>query len=577
MTYQLSNVCLPNVESINRPTNPPANQNQAVHQGSALAGQRKRWRHWLSVARLLLLVHVDALRLDPFGYLWAMLWRLRGFKVRAQNRIAPLIGSSRHAYQLWMARREASEPVGVSETRPVEIIPVIDCRAGSDLEATFASIAKGGNVQPILIGGQVLASGRQVNHPRDLVQHLPKGGWICPMEAGDLLAPGALCDYARATDDFPTVQLIYADDDLIDANGRRHSPHFKPQWNAELFRHHDFLSAASVAYAQPETLAALPDDGWVEILVAEAIDRVPPVHLPRMLHHRRSRPAPTVPAKPIGPLANPPSVSAIIPTRNHAALLRSCIEGLEKTDYPQIEVVIVDNGSEEPDAIHLLHQLKARGHTVLARPGPFNYSRLNNEAVRYTRGRALCFLNNDVEMIDRDWLSQLVRQAMRPNVGAVGAMLLYPDRTIQHAGVYLGIGGGAGHAHRYLAENEPGYFDRARLPQMVSAVTAACMVLDREKFLAVGGFEESLFPVAFNDVDLCLKLNARGWQSFYEPRARLVHHESKSRGHDSLRHNRSRFAGELAALKAKWHTDCRRDPFHHPELSPHSERFVVAV
>ena len=545
--------------------------------GSQSAGLVKRWRHRLSLVRLLLLVHVDAFRLDPAGYLQAVVWRLRGFKVRSRNRIAPLAGRSPHAYQLWLARREGSEPVGTCEPCSVEIIPVVDCRTGSGLEATLASIAEGGNVQPILIGGPASASGQTVNHPRDLRRYMPNGGWICPMQAGDVLAPGALCGYARAINDFPAVRLFYADDDLIDANGRRHSPHFKPQWNSELFRHHDFLSGASVAFVQPETLVALPDDGWVEMVVAEAISAVSPMHLPLMLHRRWNRPAPAVPAKPISPLVNPPGVSAIIPTRNHAALLRSCIEGLEKTDYPQVEVVVIDNGSEEHEALQLLHQIRASGHTVLARPGPFNYSSLNNEAVRHTSGRALCFLNNDVEMIDRDWLSQLVRQAVRPDVGAVGAMLLYPDRTIQHAGVYLGIGGGAGHAHRYLGENEQGYFDRARLPQMVSAVTAACMVVDREKFLAVGGFDESLFPVAFNDVDLCLKLNSRGWQSFYEPRARVVHHESKSRGHDSLRHNRSRFAGELAALKAKWHTDRRRDPYHHPDLSLYSEQFVVAV
>jgi GT2 family glycosyltransferase len=462
-------------------------------------------------------------------------------------------------------------------TGPIEIIPIVDCRTRSGLEATLASIAEGGNARPILIGGPPSVTGPTVNHPRDLGRYIPSGAWICPMQAGDVLAPGALRDYARAINEFPAVRLVYADDDLIDASGRRRSPHFKPQWNPELFRYHDFLSGASVVFAQPETLLALPDEGWAEMVMLEAISAAPPMHLPLMLHHRRNRPAPAVPAKPTSPLVNPPSVSAIIPTRNHASLLRSCIEGLEKTDYPQVEVVVIDNGSEEPDALQLLHQIRERGHAVLTRPGPFNYSRLNNEAVSQTSGRVLCFLNNDVEMIDRDWLSLMVRQAVRPDVGAVGALLLYPDRTIQHAGVYLGIGGGAGHAHRYLGENEQGYFDRARLPQMVSAVTAACMVVDREKFRAVGGFDESLFPVAFNDVDLCLKLNSRGWQSFYEPRARLVHHESKSRGHDSLRHNRSRFAGELAALKAKWHTDRQRDPYHHPDLSVYSEQFVVAV
>jgi GT2 family glycosyltransferase len=209
--------------------------------------------------------------------------------------------------------------------------------------------------------------------------------------------------------------------------------------------------------------------------------------------------------------------------------------------------------------------------------GAFNYSKLNNAAVRAAAGDFLCFLNNDVEMVDGDWLSLLVRQAVRSDMGAVGARLLYPDHTIQHAGVFTGIGGGAGHGHRFQREEESGYFERARLPQQVSAVTAACLVVAREKFLAVGGYDEADFPVAFNDVDLCLKLNARGWQSFYEPRAMLIHHESKSRGSDSARSNRVRFAGELAALKSKWRTDERVDPYHHPHLSRFSEQFLIAV
>ena len=214
---------------------------------------------------------------------------------------------------------------------------------------------------------------------------------------------------------------------------------------------------------------------------------------------------------------------------------------------------------------------------VLNRPGPFNFSALNNAAVELASGQMLCFVNNDVEMIDSAWLALLVRQAVREEIGAVGARLLYPDGTIQHAGVFLGIGGAAGHGHRLQADQDPGYFERARLPQRVSAVTAACLVVARDKFTAVGGFDEQEFPVAFNDVDLCLKLNQRGWQSFYEPRATLIHHESKSRGSDTAKANRARFSAELAALKRKWRTDSQSDPFHHPQLSQYCEQFLISV
>jgi GT2 family glycosyltransferase len=276
------------------------------------------------------------------------------------------------------------------------------------------------------------------------------------------------------------------------------------------------------------------------------------------------------------PAANP-SVSVIIPTRDRSELLRSCIEGLDRTEYQRCERIIVDNGSSEPQALAYLAELEQSGTKVLRMPGPFNYSALNNAAVQRASGELLCFLNNDIEMIDADWLRILVAQAVRDEIGAVGARLLYPDGTIQHAGVFTGIGGGAAHAHRFQHSKDVGYFERANLPQRVSAVTGACLVVAREKFLIAGGFDEENFPVAFNDVDLCLKLNSRGWQSFYEPRATLIHHESKSRGSDRLRTNRTRFAAELAALKRIWKTDQYTDPYHHPHLSPFCEQFSIAV
>jgi GT2 family glycosyltransferase len=184
-------------------------------------------------------------------------------------------------------------------------------------------------------------------------------------------------------------------------------------------------------------------------------------------------------------------------------------------------------------------------------------------------------MNNDIEVLAPDWLTVMATQALRPEVGAVGAQLLYPDGRIQHAGVVIGVGNAAGHAHRFLQPEAEGYFRRHALPQFVSAVTGACLVVHREKFLAVGGLDEANFAVAFNDVDLCLKLNARGWQSFYEPRAVLVHHESVSRGLDTDPVGAARFAGELAALQRIWRTNEIVDPYHHPMLSRASEQFAL--
>jgi len=537
-------------------------------------------RHWV---KLWLRIQADALRFDPLGYLQAVAWRARGLRVRSKNRIAGLAGRSPWAYPFWIARREPRTD-GTSQDRRDEDLPVIqtiiDCSNGSDgIRETLASLPEG--ARPIVVGGQPIGDVLHIRSIDELASHIDAPEfWLCPIPCGDRLATGALHAYAVAVAGAGDLNAVYGDDDLLDGNGARVDPHFKPDWNPELFEHHDFVTGASVIKVREEQLSDLPKHEWATALVDEAVNRGPaPVHLPFVLHHRRQRPQPIIPEKPaeVSLRGEWPSVTVIIPTRNRADLLRKCIEGVRQTRYPRMDVIVVDNESDDPEAIAFLAELKAGGAEVIPVAGEFNFSRLNNIAVGCAKGELLCFLNNDVEMPEPDWLKLLVRQALRPGIGAVGARLLYPDGTVQHAGVFTGIGGGAAHAHRFVSKDEGGYFERARLPQRVSAVTGACLAVSREKFLAVGGFDEENFPVAFNDVDLCLKLNERGWQSFYEPRATLIHHESKSRGSDRHKANRARFAEELAALKRKWRTDERPDPFHHPHLSPFCEQFLIAV
>jgi GT2 family glycosyltransferase len=528
-------------------------------------------------------VHFDAFRLKPMQYLQAIAWRLRGLRLRSRNRFAELMGKSPRAYALWIARTEPAARTGFlpsPEAQLPELLIVIDCSQGCEgLLETVESL--GGDADRIIIlGGPKGEAFERVEHPRELADLAdPDGAWLSVVRAGDRLAPGALRIYAHAAAQSPGCSLFYADDDLVGPRKDRHHPHFKPAWNPELFAHHDFITHSSLLKVSREALRRSQPGDWVETIVRDAVSSAAfPAHLPVVLHHRKSRPEPTVPAYPrTSIIKDAPAVTAIVPTRNQQPLLRNCIEGLRRTDYPDLEILIVDNGSDEGEAVRYLRALEEQGIGVLRSPGPFNYSALNNAAVREVRTDYLCFLNNDIEMLDSTWLAPLVVHAMRSDIGAVGGRLLYPDHTVQHAGVFIGVGGGAGHAHRFQGVADQGYFDRANLPQRVSAVTGACMVVAREKFLAVGGFDESEFPVAFNDVDLCLKLNARGWQSFYEPGATLIHHESKSRGNDRAKANRERFEGELAALKRKWSTDRERDPFHHPHLSPFCEQFVIAV
>ena len=533
---------------------------------------------------LALRVQLDAFCFAPLAYVQAIGWRLCGLKVRSRNRFAALAGNSSHAYDLWIAREEpklwsSSEPI--SPVTP-KIVPVVNLDGKRrDVEATAQGLRSTGYSGPIIgFGTEKFAEIVNVDRTGDIAAHVGSGElWLCLLDAGDQLAPLALDEYARVAAQAGSSTVIYADDDLIDERGNRRAPHFKPDWNPELFEHHDFVTGSAIVRVGPETLSDLPSEQWANRLFATALGSADtPKHLQLVLHHRRKRPAPVIPAKPRDQIPHPaPLVTVIIPTRNQAELLRNCIDGLTATQYPSLELIVVDNGSDDAVALDYLQALKCRGTTVLRMPGPFNFSSLNNEAVEHAKGELICFLNNDVEMLETDWLELLVRQAIKPDIGAVGARLLYEDMTVQHAGVVTGIGGGAGHAHRFLRRHETGYFDRARLPQRVSAVTAACLVVAKEKFLAVGGFDEQDFPVAFNDVDLCLKLNERGWQSFYEPRATLIHHESKSRGSDATKSKRARFAGELAALKRKWRTDQVPDPYHHPSLSRFCEQFLIAV
>lgn len=539
---------------------------------------RRRW--------LTLLVHADAFRFDPQGYGQALLWRLRGLRVRSRTRLASLMGRSPHAYALWICRAEPEIRAALLEMPTAgspPILPIIDCTSWpASLEATLRSIGDAGaDLDPLLVGDGRAGEAAWIKSAAQLADRIdPGGSWLSIVKAGDLLAPDALDIYSRMAGQSPASWVIYADDDLVEAGVRR-EPHFKPEWNPELFEHHDFISGSAIVRVTPEMLQEvghLKSTDWPLALIKLAVKRGRPLHLPAVLHHRKERPQPSLPLKPAALAAgSAPLVSVIVPTRNRLSLLRSCIEGVTRTAYPKLELIVVNNDSDDPDTLSYFGTIEQRGAKVLNVGGPFNFSALNNVAAEHSRGELLCFLNNDVEIIDDDWLSLLVRQAIRPDIGAVGGRLLYPDGSVQHAGVVTGVGGGAAHAHRFQRDGDSGYFLRDRLPQRVSAVTAACLVVAKEKFDAVGGFNEQDFPVAFNDVDLCLKLNARGWQSFYEPRAVLIHHESKSRGSDSAKENRARFAQELAALKRHWGTDQVRDPYHHPHLSPFCEQFRIAV
>ena len=403
---------------------------------------------------------------------------------------------------------------------------------------------------------------------------LATGEFIALLDHDDELSPLALYCVALALNRGPDLQLLYSDEDKLDREGRRCDPHFKPDWNPDLFTSQNYISHLTVYRAGLVREVGGFREGFEGSqdydLTLRCLEKIEPAqihHIARVLYHWRMTEQSTAGAALAKPYAqaaalramqdhfdrrrltvsvvpdysiylrakyplpdDPPLVSIIIPTRDQAQLLRRCLESIfAKTDYPRFEVIVIDNESRDPDALEYLAKLGSESIRVHRIEGPFNFSKLNNAGVGLARGSLIALLNNDLEVINPGWLSEMVSHALRPEVGAVGARLWYPNNTIQHAGVILGGGGVADHAHIGLRDG-PGYFARAHLVQDFSAITAACMLVRKDRYLEIGGLNEINLAVAFNDVDFCLRLRARGFRIVWTPHAELYHHESASRG-----------------------------------------------
>jgi GT2 family glycosyltransferase len=401
--------------------------------------------------------------------------------------------------------------------------------------------------------------------------------------------------------------VVYGDEDAIDPSGAPHDPAFKPDWNPDLLLSQNYIGRACALRRERvrEVGGLRPDDedtrGYDLLLRATRSGRVR--HVPLVLLHQRdgatekafdggagvralqsflgssarAGPGPVPRSFRVRwPLpADPPLVSLVVPTRDQSALLKTMVESVfARTSYRPFELIVVDNQSSEQAAREYLASLSRRAR-VLRYDEPFNFAAVNNFAVAQARGSVLCLLNNDVEIIDEGWLTELVSQALRPEIGAVGARLLYPDRTVQHGGIVLGVGGVAGHAHKHLAESAPGYRGRAQLVQDMTAVTAACLCIRKEIWERVSGFDEGL-AIAYNDVDLCLRVSATGLRNLWTPYATLLHHESRSRGTDDVPEKRARFQRETRLIRQRWAGVLAHDPAYSPNLTTEAEDFSLA-
>lgn len=423
---------------------------------------------------------------------------------------------------------------------------------------------------------------------------LATGDFVALLDHDDTLAPFALFQVVYAANAHPDADFLYSDEDKLDTRGDRVEPNFKPDWSPETLRSRNYICHLTVL--ERGLLSRVGGfrpgfDGSQDYdLVLRATEQARQiVHIPQVLYHWRMHAQSTAFAKGSknyaydagkravadhlrrtgvdasvhdGPILGTyqvihhlraqPLVSVIIPNKDQPEMLARCVDSLARSSYANYEVLIVENGSTRPETHAYYAELRKQPHArVLEWTKPFNYAAVNNFAASHARGELLLFLNNDTEAINPDWLEAMVKLAVQPGVGAVGAKLYYADDTIQHAGIVVGMGGVAGHSHLFYPRHAGGYMQRLRITQNVAAVTAACLLMPRAVFGQVGGFDEG-FVLAFNDVDLCLAVLKAGHRVVWTPDAELYHLESKTRGYEDTAEKQARFKREYDLFHLKW-------------------------
>ena len=437
------------------------------------------------------------------------------------------------------------------------------------------------------------------------------GELIGLLDHDDLLAPNALYEIAKAVNEHPDAEVIYTDEDKVTTDLKEHfQPHLKPDFNLDLLRSNNYICHFFVASRdlikrvggfRPEFNGAQDYD--LILRCTEQAKQI--VHIPKILYHWRVHKASTAdnPAskmyafdagkraieehlvrcrtkgtvqhtKDLGfyrvkyEVCGEPLVSIIIPNKDQSEALKKCLDSIrEKTSYRNYEIIIVENNSEEPETFAFYKKIAGEKIKVVTWEGEFNYSAINNFGVRHARGDYLLLLNNDVEIINGDWLTEMLSHCQRKEVGIVGAKLYYPDNTIQHAGIIIGIGGVAGSVFVGLPRAFSGYLHKASIQLDLSAVTAACMLVKRSVFEQVGGLEEKL-KVAFNDVDFCLRVREKGYLVVYDPYAELYHYESKTRGAEDTKEKIRRFQTEIEYMRSHWIGLLKKgDPYYNCNLS----------
>lgn len=445
-------------------------------------------------------------------------------------------------------------------------------------------------------------------------QEQATGEWIILAHEGMIFSPHTLLEMTIAIQKNPKVKLIYSDEDALTKNSQRCDPHFKSDFNPDLFYSISYIGTAFASNTTMINTIGKTSRSTHQCIAYDLIIRIweymgnnSIYHIPKILFHfektdknyydkecelhilkehfTRISQSVTI-TQGLHPeihrlhwqLPNLlPLVSIIIPTRDHLDILQTCVESIQqKTTYPNYEIIIVDNQSQANETIHYFDQLSQNDHIKILRyDEAFNYSAINNFAVTQTKGEVIVLMNNDVEVISSNWLDEMVSHVIRADIGCVGAMLYYPDNTIQHAGVILGLGDVAGHAHKYVTRGSSGYFHRACCVQNFAAVTAACLAVRKRVYEEVAGLNDKNLTVAYNDVDFCLKVQRLGYRNLWTPYAELYHHESKSRGKEDTPDKKDRVISEIAYMHANWLDSITYDPHYNPSLTKIAEQFQI--
>ncbi len=526
-----------------------------------------------------------AFRSDPGRTLTVIGARLIGARLESRQALSWALGGFPLAdYDSWRRARLRAHPEPQRSDEPLLCFIVVGTGAQQPEEMKEVARQKSVSCVP-LIPAWPSASGSPGNYDRRpvrfddpavrILEGLDSDSFVCFVRMGDTPSPWVPSVLLAAARNSPDADVFYGDEDSLDSNGRYVEPRFKPDWSpirqtyapyagrALFFRVRALLALAARCTAgelMDRAVAALPVAAW-------KVEHIRRVLLTTPL-------APSLPSE-SGKVARPaadvvPKVSVIIPTKDRVDLLRACISGLQQqTTGVRLDIIIVDNGSKEPATRTYYESLGSfTDIRILERPGPFNFSELCNSGAKVSQGETLLFLNNDISMISPDWLILLLQWTQDPSIGAVGPRLLYPTGELQHAGVFIGMGGLAGHPDMGQSKNYGGYLERMRGPHEISCVTGACLAIEKQKFERVGGFDAKNYPVDLNDVEFCLRLRRAGLVNLLIPESVLFHHESASRG-QAIAPNK-RYAKERTHFARHSTRDIRHDPYFHPALSQFS-------